>query len=146
MKKLALTFLFVAVMLFGSSPVLASPESSVSNPIDGGSGIEALQLIQGGYSSIQNAGNNQVSIYGETLTYKVTDIVGVKFHLQYNNNGSWVTLDTVSREGYDTNLFTTMVGYTVSPGYTYRVATEHYAYDGSFKETAWTYTSGVYMP
>lgn len=146
MKKLALTFLFVAIMLFGSSPVLASPESSISNPIDGGIDIEALQLIQGGYSSIQNAGNNKVSIYGETSTYKVTDIVGVKFHLQYNNNGSWVTLDTISREDYNTDLFTTMIGYSVSPGYTYRVAAEHYAYDGSFKETAWTYTSGIYMP
>lgn len=146
MKKLALIFLIIAVMMFGSSSVLASPESSKSNSIESGIGIEALQLIQGGYSSIQNAGNNHVSIYGETLTYKVTDIVGVKFYLQYYNNSSWVTLDTVSRQGYDTNLFTAMVDYTVTPGYTYRVATEHYAYDGSFKETAWTYTSGVYMP
>ncbi|AFQ44919.1 hypothetical protein [Desulfosporosinus meridiei] len=58
MKKLALIFLIIAVMMFGSSPVLASPESSKSNSIESGIGIEALQLIQGGYSSIQNAGNN----------------------------------------------------------------------------------------
>jgi len=95
MKKLALTFIIIAVMLLGSSPVLASTESSRSNSIEAGIGVEALQLIQGWYSSIQNAGNNHVSIYGETLTYKVTDIVGVKFYLQYYNNSSWVTLDTV---------------------------------------------------
>lgn len=27
------------------------------------------------------------------------DIVGVKFHLLYDNNGPWFTFDTISREG-----------------------------------------------
>lgn len=64
----------------------------------------------------------------------------------------WILAKVTDVENYyvilrhNTNLFTTMVGLHSFSGIYLRVATEHYAYDGSFKETAWNYTSGVYMP
>ena len=68
MKKLFLSFLIVGLLFLGANSAFAAQKPYSPGSINGITGVETLQLIKSGYSEIQDAGNNHVSLYGEVFS------------------------------------------------------------------------------
>ena len=97
--------------------------------------------------------SNSISSSGTTVTMgqttytnqTATRIRHVKY-LQRYSGGSWSTYTTITTNAYSTSYYSDSAARTVPSGYSYRVVTYHYAYEGTTIVDTEVRTSGsVYV-
>ena len=144
MKKLCV-LLMLAFILFGATNTFGATQDMQSGTLS----IVApasYSTIESGYSSLHDNGDGTVTIYGYTRTYFPVDQVGIAFNLQYySSSGEWINLRTYTYDAFDSSEINRTLVVPVSRGYSYRLFTEHYAYDNGLRESGVSMTGGVYV-
>lgn len=144
MKKLLILILVFSLLLV--TPIQASAKTLSSQDLSAfipSVGIESYQLIKSGYCSIHDNYDGSITIEGYTKTYYAVDRIGIIFNLQYFNGSDWVTLRNYPFEALNSYDITKYLAVTVSPGFSYRVLTEHYAIDNGLTETGTSVSGSI---
>lgn len=163
MKKLFSVFLLtmISLVLF-IAPASASPKSKTPFPTEGLMSSDPMQgssdsslinsnqatatggLIMKSATTIANAGNGTVRIYGYTQTYSTVSSVKVTVYLQKWNGTQWVDVLGVSNSATSATYVSATKEISVSSGYYYRSRAVHTATNGTTETTSTTATY-IYM-
>lgn len=162
MKKIILLFLITVLTVTAlATPAFASSKNQINPPTEGvqsldpmyGSSNDSINLGEvttaGGLlmnwgSSISNAGNGTVDIYGYTQTYFSVNTVKVTVYLQKWTGSQWVDITGITNSGSNTSYVSASQNIAVTSGYYYRVRAVHTAI-GSTSETANSTSSYIYI-
>ncbi|MDA8226901.1 MAG: hypothetical protein M0T74_04225, partial [Desulfitobacterium hafniense] len=108
----------------------------------GNLGVQAIYLISGYGSGINNLGGGTVSITGYTDTYSTVSSVTVTLYLQKWDGSQWVDLTGQSYTSYSTASVTGTKYIAVAGGAYYRTRALHNAKNGSTTDSS----SYIYVP
>lgn len=97
----------------------------------------------GGSAQIVDAGNGQVTMYGNTKAGAVCDTVKVDIYLQYYSNGSWVHVNNFNYTVKNTSYISRSRTVSVTKGRYYRVKCYHAITKNGVKENCTSVTNGI---
>ncbi len=112
----------------------------------GNLGVQAIYLISGYGSGINNLGGGTVSITGYTDTYSTVSSVTVTLYLQKWDGSQWVDLTGQSYTSYSTASVTGTKYIAVAGGAYYRTRALHNAKNGSTTDSSTSTSSYIYVP